>query len=209
LHFLIAQRENRTMRTAVFGYGSLVSPASFAETLAREPGPLIPARLSGWRRRWSVGRDNRSAEKTFARPGGEVPPFVIGLNIEAAPVKDARGNDALAPNGALIELSEAELDRLDLREMRYRRVDVSDAIGSDAPFDRIVAYTAREEHYFPEPPEGAVAMAPYLRAVEAAFRALGDGQWGLFLDTTGMPPVELIEPQLVRDEIPPGNPRGW
>ena len=197
------------MRTAVFGYGSLVSPASFAETLAREPGSVIPARLRGWRRRWSVGRDNRSAEKTFARPDGEVPPWVIGLNIEAAPAKDARGNDALAPNGALIELSEAELDRLDLREMRYRRVDVSDAIDSDAPFDRIVAYTAREEHYFSEPPEGAVAMAPYLRAVEAAFRALGDGQWDLFLDTTGRPPVELIEPHLVRDEIPPGNPRGW
>ena len=52
-------------------------------------------------------------------------------------------------------------------------------------------------------------MAPYIRAVEAAFRALGDDQWALFLDTTGMPPVELIEPQLVRDEIPPGNPRGW
>jgi cation transport regulator ChaC len=197
------------MRTAVFGYGSLVSPASFAETLGREPDSVMPARLNGWRRRWSVGRDNRSAEKTFARLDGEVPPWVIGLNIEAAPAGAEAGEDALAPNGALIELREAELDRLDLREMRYRRVDVSDAIEADAAFDRVLAYTAREEHYFPEPPAGAVAMAPYLRAVEAAFRTLGDDQWALFLDTTGMPPVELIEPQLVRDEIPPGNPRGW
>jgi hypothetical protein len=197
------------MRTAVFGYGSLVSPASFAETLGREPDSVMPARLNGWRRRWSVGRDNRSAEKTFARPDGEVPPWVIGLNIEVAPAGAVADEDAPAPNGALIELSEAELGRLDLREMRYRRVDVSDAIEADAAFDRVLAYTAREEHYFPEPPEGAVAMAPYLRAVEAAFRALGDDQWALFLDTTGMPPVELIEPQLVRDEIPPGNPRGW
>jgi hypothetical protein len=197
------------MPTAVFGYGSLVSPASFAETLGREPDLVMLARLNGWRRRWTVGRDNRSAEKTFARPDGTIPPWVIGLNIEALPAQTGRGEEALAPNGALIELSEDELDRLDLREMRYRRVDVSDAIEADAAFDRVLAYTARDEHHFPDPPEGAVAMAPYIRAVEAAFRALGDDQWALFLDTTGMPPVELIEPQLVRDEIPPGNPRGW
>jgi hypothetical protein len=52
-------------------------------------------------------------------------------------------------------------------------------------------------------------MAPYLRAVEAAFRSLGDGEWDRFLASTGLPPVELIEPRLLRDEIPPGNPRGW
>ena len=193
------------MRIAVFGYGSLVSRASFAETLGREPADVVPARLNGWRRRWSVGRDNRSAEKTFARPDGEVPPWVIGLNVERA---RASSDADFAPNGALIELSESELDRLDLREMRYRRVDVSDAIDAGG-FDLVVAYTARDEHFHPEPPAGAVAMAPYLRAVEAAFHELADGQWELFLKTTGMPPVELIEPQLVRDEIPPGNPRGW
>ena len=195
------------MKLAVFGYGSLVSPASFAETLGREPDRVVPARLPGWRRRWSVGRDNRSAEKTFARADGKVPPWVIGLNIEAASTDSE--DDVLAPNGALIELSEAELERLDLREMRYRRVDVSEAFDAELGFGQVVAYTARDEHFHPEPPAGAVAMAPYLRAVEAAFRALGEGEWERFLQTTGPPPVELIEPQLVRDEIPPGNPRGW
>ena len=196
-------------RIAVFGYGSLVSPASFAETLCREPGPVTPARLRGWRRRWTVGRDNRSAEKTFARPDGEVPPWIIGLNIEAAATEELANEEALAPNGALLECSEAELERLDLREMRYRRVELDDAIDAPAGVDRVFAYTARDEHFYPEPPAGAVAMAPYMRAVEAAFRGLGEGQWELFLQTTGPPPVELIEPQLIRDEIPPGNPRGW
>ena len=192
------------MRTAVFAYGSLVNPASFAETLGREPGALEPARLNGWLRRWSIVRDNRSAEKTFARTGGELPPWVVGLNIEPA-----RGEGHPAPNGALIELETAELERLDLREMRYDRVDVSAAVGVDAEFDRVVAYTAKDEHFDPQPPAGAVAMAPYLRAIEAAFRALGEGEWERFLETTGPPPVELIEPVLVRDEIPPGNPRSW
>lgn len=199
----------RMMRIAVFTYGSLVSPASFAETLGREPGTVMPARLRGWRRRWSSGRDNRASEKSFADPDGEVPPWIVGLNIEAAPRAETATEEALSPNGALIECSEAELERLDLREMRYRRVPVGYAIDAPADFDRVVAYTAREEHFYPEPPGGAVAMAPYVRAIEQGFRALGEGEWELFLRTTGLPPVELLEPQLVRDEIPPGNPRAW
>lgn len=202
-------------RLAVFAYGSLVSPASFAETFGRQPDSLVPARLHGWRRRWSIARDNLAAEKSFAGPDGELPAWIVGLNIEPGPEdawapSDAHApSKAPAPNGALIELDEAELERLDLREMRYDRVDVGGAVSADAELDRVVAYTAKPQHLSPEPPTGAVAMAPYLRTVEAAFRALGDGEWERFLASTGLPPVELIEPRLVRDEIPPGNPRRW
>jgi cation transport regulator ChaC len=193
------------MRLAVFAYGSLVQPESFARTLGREPAEVIPVRLAGWRRRWSIHRDNLVHEKTFAREdGGDVPRWVIGLNLE----RDESG-DGLAPNGALIEISEGELERLDLRELRYDRVDVTGLVKGGDEFDRIVTYTAKLEHFAADPPDGAVAMAPYVRAIEAAFNALGDGQWELFLATTGLPPVETIEPLLVRDEIPPGNPREW
>ena len=193
------------MSLAVFAYGSLVNPESFARTLGREPAEVVPVRLPGWRRRWSIHRDNLAHEKTFAREGGgEVPPWVVGLNLE----RDEIGEGA-APNGALIEISEGELERLDVRELRYDRVDVSGAVAGRAGFDRVVSYTAKREHFTAEPPQGAVAMAPYVRAIEAAFNALGDGEWELFLSTTGLPPVETIEPVLVRDEIPPGNPREW
>ncbi|MDQ2935672.1 MAG: hypothetical protein M3R49_11995 [Chloroflexota bacterium] len=194
------------MSLAVFAYASLVNPISFERTLGREPDALTPGRLRGWRRRWSLLRDNLASEKTFARhPGGELPRWVIGLNLERA----ADGGDELAPNGALIEINQAELERLDARELRYDRVDVSGRVTGGERFDRIVTYTAKPEHFAAQPPDGAVAMAPYVRAIEAAFNALGDGQWELFLSTTGPPPVETIEPRLVRDEIPSGNPREW
>jgi cation transport regulator ChaC len=193
------------MSLAVFAYGSLVSPDSFAATLGRRPQALSPARLRGWRRRWSLLRDNLASEKTFARPGGELPPWVIGLNLE----RDEEASGEMAPNGALIEIGDGELERLDVRELRYDRVEVTGHVSGGDRFDRIATYTARPEHFSVQPPEGAVAMAPYLRAIEAAFRALGDEQWELFLKTTGPPPVETIEPVLVRDEIPPGNPRDW
>jgi cation transport regulator ChaC len=193
-------------RLAVFAYGSLVSRSSFQHTFGRRPEMLHPARLGGWRRRWSLLRDNLTSEKTFARrSGGELPRWVIGLNIEPNEASDPQ----LAPNGALIEISDGELERLDLRELRSDRVEVASQLSGGEEFDRIVAYTARPEHFAVVPPDGAVAMAPYLRAVEAAFRALGESEWELFMQTTGPPPVETIEPQLVRDEIPPGNPHEW
>jgi hypothetical protein len=192
-------------RTAVFAYGSLVSARSFAETFGRKPEAPAPARLGGWKRRWSIARDNLRAEKTFARSSdGELPPFVLGLNLERA----GSGEEHLAPNGALVELVDGELERLDVRELRYNRIAVTDDVEGGS-FDTVFAYVARPEHFAPQPPAGAVAMAPYLEAVEAAFRGLGEDQWQLFLETTGLPPVEVIEPVLVRDEIPPGNPRDW
>jgi cation transport regulator ChaC len=192
------------MSLALFAYGSLVNPQSFAATLGREPVAVVPARLRGWQRRWSLLRDNLAAEKTFSRPDGDLPRWVIGLNLES----DESGDEDLAPNGALIEIGEAELERLDVRELRYDRIEVSGEVAS-GEFDRVVTYTAKPQNFAARPPDGAVAMAPYLRAVEAAFRALGDGEWELFLETTGPPPVETIEPLLVRDQIPPGNPREW
>jgi cation transport regulator ChaC len=196
-------------RLAVFGYGSLVSPASAAESLGRPVELAGPARLQGWRRRWSTFRDNLSAEKTFAAPDGTLPRFVLGLNIEADPGCEGA-------NGALIEVTEAEAARLDFREMRYARVDVTEAVrplGSKpdlAPrFERVIAYVAKPAHHAPEPPAGAIVIAHYVRTVEAAFADLGDGQLVLYRETTDPAPVEAVEATLVRDEIPAGNPRAW
>ena len=190
-------------RLAVFAYASLVGRPSAAETLGRPVEPTAPARLDGWSRGWTVYRDNLSAEKTFARAGdGALPRFCLGLGLEPDP-------DARPPNGALIEVTAAELERLDLREMRYERVEVTVAIDPEPSFDRVFAYRARPAHRCAEPPEGAVIIASYLRAVEAAFDALGAGELDAFRATTEPPPVEVVEATLVRDRIPEGNPREW
>ncbi len=190
-------------RIAVFAYGSLVDPASAARTLGRQFPPPAPTRIEGWRRRWSVVRDNRRVEKTFAvEPGGRVPEWILGLNLEPL------GGRLEGANGALLEVSEAELARLDRREMRYDRTEVTSSL-PEAGFDLVVAYRAKPEHYAPEPPPGAVIIANYVRAVEAAFAALGDGELDTYLSTTEAPPVETVEARLVEDRIPTGNPRAW
>jgi hypothetical protein len=192
-------------RTALFAYGSLVSAASAARTLGRPVEGVAAARLPGWRRRWSQVRDNLATEKTFAHAEtGVVPPHCMGLNLEPDP-------GGAGPNGVLLEVTEPDLERLALREIRYDRIDVSDAAPGDAAraFDRIVTFVAKRENFAPAPPPGAVVLAPYVRAVEAAFGTIGAGELDLFHATTGPPPVEVIEAVLVRDAIPPGNPRDW
>lgn len=194
-----------TKTLGLFAYGSLVSRASAERTLGRPVVHACLARLAGWRRRWSAVRDNRAVEKTFARADtGAVPAHCIGLNVEP-------GGSGKSPNGVLIEISEPELERLALRELRYRAIDVTDSVVADEGrgFGRIVAFTARPENYASTPPPGAVILAPYLRAVEAAFASVDQEQLDLFRATTAEPPVEVIEAVLLRDEIPPGNPREW
>ena len=106
-------------RLAVFGYGSLASPASAALSLGREVEIAGLARLAGL----APALDRRSATTTPARRRSRSSTarsrrYVVGLNIEREP--GLRG-----PNGVLIEITEDEADRLDLREMRYDRVDVT------------------------------------------------------------------------------------
>ncbi len=106
----------------VFAYGSLVSAVSAAETLGRDEALVQPAVLRGWRRSFSLARDNRRCEKTFAAPDGEIPEIVLALNVEPDPTGRAE------VNGALIDVTADELARLDRRELRYDRVDVSAAV---------------------------------------------------------------------------------
>ena len=190
---------------AVFGYGSLVSRDSVRATLGPGVGEPIPARLPGWRRRWSLVRDNHRSEKGFAPPpdsGMEPFDWCHGLNVERAP--DAP--EALWPNGALIALGAEALERLRVRELRYDPV-VVEIPGT--PFDRIITFTAKPANFRPEPLPRSVILSTYMNAVEAAFVALGPEELDAFRETTGPPPVPVIDAVLVRDEIPPGNPRAW
>ena len=193
---------------AIFGYASLVSPRSASQTLGRPVEIAAVARLRGWSRGWTLGRDNVTSEKTFARPDGTVPRFCLGLNIEGS-------GSPTDPNGVLIALTASELERLDVREIRYRRVDVTDAVdseldGSNAPpFDAVFAYTARPEHHHPSPPPDSIIVAAYPATVEAAFAELGPPHLELYRASTATPPVEVTPARLVRDKIPAGNPRDW
>jgi hypothetical protein len=191
-------------RLGLFAYGSLVNPDSAALTLGHPVAAAGVVRLPGHRRRWSTRRDNLRSEKTFARSSDATrPAHVLGLNLEPC------GDDVEAPNGVVLEVSEADLERLDLREMRYERFAIG-VVPTGVDCDELYAYRAREQHFAPRPPEDTIVIASYADFVEAAFEALGGGERELYLETTGRPPVEVAEAVLVTDRsIPAGNPRTW
>jgi hypothetical protein len=186
----------------LFGYGSLVLPESASMTLGRPVAEFQPARLHDWRRRFSQRRDNLTCEKTFECDGGWRPEWVLGLNVEEG--EDETGR----VNGVVIELSEAELDRLDIREIRYDRVEVTGSVVGDGLPERIVTYKAKEFHFAPEPPEDAVILRTYADAVEKGFEGLGPGELDHYRATTPYP-VDRVAATLVIDNIPDGNPRAW
>jgi Gamma-glutamyl cyclotransferase, AIG2-like len=189
-------------RLGLFGYGSMVLPESASMTLGRPVDELRPARLHDWRRRFSQRRDNLTCEKTFECADGWRPEWILGLNVE-------EGEDGAGPvNGVVIELTEAELARLDIREIRYDRVDVAESVAGDDLPERIVTYQAKEFHFAPQPPEDAVTLRTYADAVETGFAALGTGELEHYRATTPYP-VDRVEATLVIDRIPAGNPRGW
>ncbi len=189
-------------RFGLFGYGSLVLNESASMTLGRPAGELRPARLHDWRRRFSQRRDNLTCEKTFECSGGWRPEWILGLNVED-------GEDEAGPvNGVVIELTEAELDRLDVREIRYDRVEVTGEVQGLGLPKRIVTYTAKEFHFAPEPPDDSVILETYASAVEHGFESLGPGELEHYLATTPYP-VDRVKADLVIDQIPEGNPREW
>jgi len=193
------------MSIAIFAYGSLVSRPSAMATLGRKDLEIVPATLAGQRRGFSLVRDNRRSEKTFARRGdGWIPDHVLALDLVA-------GSGGAEVNGALLAASEAELDRLDRREIRYRRIEVTAAVAAAGRgrFDRVFAYVARPEHHAPVPPPAAVVIAAYEREVEAAFAGLGPGELDRYRATTERGPAERIDAYLVAGSIRPGNPRRW
>ncbi len=170
------------MTIGVFGYGSLVLPESIEMTLGRTVEMSPPVRLHGWRRRFSQARDNLTCEKTFELDGGRRPEWILGLNVE-------RGEDAEGPvNGVVLELSEGELERLDIREIRYDRVDVTDLVDGNGLPDRIITYTAKSDHFAPDPPGDAVILSTYANAIEQAFEALAPVELGHY---RAPPPTRL------------------
>ena len=192
------------MGIAVFAYGSLVSRPSAELTLGRPVPAVGPAALRGYARGFTLIRDNRKCEKTFARRGDDwVPDHVLALNLDL-------GRPEREVNGALIVVTAAELVQLDQREQRYRRIEVTGQLGdAEAGFDCVYAFVAREEHHAPAPPASAVVLSSYEQAVEEAFAGLGSIELDRYRKTTERGPAERIDAYLLTGEIPAGNPRAW
>ena len=147
------------------------------------------------------------AEKGFEPIEGDPFDYCLGLNIERAPGAPADE----WPNGGLIEMTAAELDRLDLRELRYDRVDVTGDVraGEADAFEAVFTYTAKPENFAPIPRRAPSCSRPICGPARPRSRSWARTSWSCSGAARTRCPVPVVEARLVRDEIPEGNPRAW
>ena len=177
----------------IFGYGSLVSPASITRTIGREVDPTDgfgEASLSGFGRRWNYGSMHLRGDwvdgELQVRNG-----LVVSLGLEVA--------DDEHCNGAIVRVTADELAALDWRERDYERVDVTDRITVDRPVGRIDTYVPRpsavERYLAARDDRRAAIRRSYWELVHTAFEALGGEHLERFTSTPA-PDVPVVDIEL-------------
>ncbi len=184
----------------VFGYGSLVSPDSFGQTLGRRPRlgvDFFEAEISGFGRRWNYG----SLRATGRAPDDSG--VVREWAIVALGVTRAAGETV---NGVIGWVSNDELVGLDRREAYYDRVDVSMVASVIGPIEiasPIVTYVPRTEpveRYERARDRGEAAVdRRYFDLVDAAFADLGADRRERYHATTPAPDIPILA--LQRDTV--------
>jgi hypothetical protein len=184
----------------VFGYGSLVELREPIAIDGRLHHP-VPGRLRDFHRRWGAAMNNwetTELEKHFVDPEtGEKPKIRVAyLDIEQRPGSTV--------NGLAIPVDAKRLADLDVREVNYIRIDVTEAFEPTAP-GRVFAYTgtvAARERSRAEHAPGYVSR-DYVAAIRRAFAALGDGALAEFDLTTE--PLQFPERHLELRYPPPSG----
>jgi dephospho-CoA kinase len=181
----------------VFGYGSLVDPASFSATIGRELRPgvdFFAAEVTGFGRRWNYGVMHGVA-KAIGREGNPVEYTRIALGVIRAPGE--------VVNGIVGRVDDEELARLDRRERHYDRVDVTQvaSVVGGAVDGAIVLYLPRPgtiEHYERARDDGTAAIEQrYWDLVDRAFAAFGPDAHARYHATTPPPDVPVLPLTLV------------
>jgi cation transport regulator ChaC len=158
----------------VFTYGSMVNVDSIASTLDYRPAPPngpTAATLAGFERRWNVGVSATSRnDRVYQRSDGT--PFTGMLAyLGIAPSEGSRCG------GAVYRISSHDLWRLDLRELNYTRLDVTERVtwlGKPAGC-LVYTYVPKDEvkHRLTDNGQVAVIRQGYSKLVRDGFTALG------------------------------------
>jgi len=176
----------------VFGYGSLVSPASLARTVERavpRDEGFLAAYLGGYGRRWNYGSVYQRGN--WDGPHGRVESgVVVSLGLAIAETERS--------NGVIVRVSEDELALLDWRERDYDQTDVTDRVDAEnGSFGgRVFTFVPRPsaiERYERHRDGGRAAIATrYVDLVEAAFTELGDHHLDEYVSATPEPDVPVV-----------------
>jgi cation transport regulator ChaC len=160
----------------LFGYGSLLSPASASTTLRRQLAiaDFRCASIVGYRRTWTA-----AANVQVATGSGYESKRALFLDLSPS-------NDSIC-NGALIEITDDELTQLDIRERQYERVVVQ----AHLPTSSVSAFT----YMVPTATKSTngIVLARYLALVREGLTNYPSDFRHCFWSSTDTPPGPLID----------------
>jgi hypothetical protein len=149
------------VRSYIFGYGSLIIPESVTKSLGRhiDKEDISLVEVNDFTRLWRL-----VVQVIVNYDGNERPVNAVFLDIQKLPGKII--------NGSLIEVSEEDLNNLDIREKQYDRIDITESVTSRLQGQyRIFTYTGKPEfhvkHY-----DNPMILKQYLNVLD------GIGEWG-------------------------------
>lgn len=192
----------------VFAYGSLLNPASASRTLPDLAWPrCLPAHCTGMLRTFGVAfpNDGSETDKWYADDRGHRPPRILFADLTPEP--------GVTVNGVLIPVTEAELQRLIARELRYELVDVANQVtlwDGTRPAGRVTIFVGRPEFTHSADVATGVVPAAYVASIHAGARFWDRHVRGFeaaFTASTLRPPLSRVASLTRFDQAPrPGRP---
>jgi hypothetical protein len=184
----------------LFGYGSLVSPASVERTLGRPLAGFAKATLHGFRRGWNATMANIHDDPTDKY-------FVDSDGHRFSGTASALGIYRSEPdqvNGAVFAVDASDLPGFDSRERRYDRIEITGSVDVEAavtgsiitylPMGSAVRLGAQSREAGTD-----FVSAGYVRLVEEAFVALGGEEIDRYRASTDQIEASVIEMTMVWD----------
>ena len=158
-------------RLRIFGYGSLVNPRSIRNTLGRElrEEELAVAILRDHVRKWNLVEWVLIEQVNQGKPS----PAVF---LDLVPQQGTR------VNGILVPISAKGLSKMDQREKKYDRIDVSALIDPPITDGPVFSYVGKHEYCIPPP--GSCVLIKYEQLVEEGIAYWGEGFARQFRQTT-------------------------
>lgn len=154
----------------LFGYGSLLSSESASKTLGRQlnAADIHLSHIVGYRRTWTAPANIQLVEKDVIESR-----IALFLDLSISP--------ATKCNGVLLNVSDDELARLDIRERQYERITVMAQLAASY----VPAYTYVVS--VPQKARDGVVLESYFQLVNAALASFSQEFRDDFWESTDIP----------------------
>ena len=166
----------------IFGYGSLINPVSASMTLGRslKQNDIICTEIINHIRIWDIvvnvilNRNN----------------MLIPINALFLDVQESVGK---ITNGVLIKIVRKDLEKMDIREKQYERIDVTQDIFPPLSNDDIIyTYKGRKE-FFSNNYENIKILYEYKKMIDNGIQYWGNSFSEKFFSSTLLKEVEIVK----------------